>query len=427
VSPFDATSTVPVDDDDYKQAVRLHSPQPPIGDIADIIVVSNRAQRSKPLFNLNPVLISQLAQSATIPGHHIVRIVPSNKIDTSLVQSWISHCERNHSLCVNAEDHSGQSNDNDELLLIDVVHKKLVRSSISARFFALSYIWGKVNQFLTTESELAALQEVGSLKKHRDRIPAVIKDAIYFVDATSERYLWVDTLCIPQDSPDRHKNIARMDEIYNGAVCTLVAVDGKDASGALHGVRPHTRQITTLGLNRDLRIARKRSDLASVCSASLYELRAWTFQERVLSRRCLYFTKEQLLFQCQTAIWSEDRYEHFQQSFGLGESFHWTHAGPKLLQASIFETYTQSALQYAKRQMSYATDRLNAFQGMLGALTKRSDWGFVCGLPIPVFTAALVWVSTTPAPRRIPTDDKNYRLPSWSWMVSTFLRHLPTM
>jgi coenzyme F420-reducing hydrogenase beta subunit len=64
-----------------------------------------------------------------------------------------------------------------------------------------------------------------SLSEHWNQIPQVIRDAIEFVEKIGVKYLWVDTLCIVQDSESRHVEIGRMNEIYQKAVCTLVALD----------------------------------------------------------------------------------------------------------------------------------------------------------------------------------------------------------
>ena len=46
-----------------------------------------------------------------------------------------------------------------------------------------------------------------------------------------ERYLWVDALCLVQDDePEMQKATDRMDEIYQGAVFTIVAAIGKDVT-----------------------------------------------------------------------------------------------------------------------------------------------------------------------------------------------------
>ena len=219
-----------------------------------------------------------------------------------------------------------------------------------------------------TQATRAALEMDMSLSEHWNRIPQVIRDAIEFVEKIGEKYLWVDALCIVQDSESRHVEIGRMNEIYQKAVCTLVALDAKDASGSLYGFRWNSRLVTRFARYNDLLIAKKRPELAISFATSTYERRAWTFQERFLSTRCLYFTREQLYFHCQSELWSEDRYEHFEQHadlFGSYPSLKWP--SQSLLsrdRADQLRAYGPLVTHYTRRKLSFQSDRLDAFSGI---------------------------------------------------------------
>ena len=82
--------------------------------------------------------------------------------------------------------------------------------------------------------------------------------------------------------------------IYSNAALTLVAVGARDANSNLPGVRPFTRW---------LREKQKPNEF----NRTVYFSRAWTFQERHLSRRCLYFLDEQVYFQCWKELWCEEK------------------------------------------------------------------------------------------------------------------------
>ncbi len=58
----------------------------------------------------------------------------------------------------------------------------------------------------------------------------------------SERYLWVDALCIVQDDPgDKHQQIANMDAVYAHGLLTIVNAAGADANAGLPGIQPGSR------------------------------------------------------------------------------------------------------------------------------------------------------------------------------------------
>jgi hypothetical protein len=57
-------------------------------------------------------------------------------------------------------------------------------------------------------------------------------------------YLWVDALCIEQDSPE-------MNDIYASAYLTLVAAAGEDSWAGLPGVLPNSRKIHQTSITID--------------------------------------------------------------------------------------------------------------------------------------------------------------------------------
>jgi len=97
-----------------------------------------------------------------------------------------------------------------------------------------------------------------------------------------------------------------MNLIYASAVITIVAVAGKDANAGLPGI------------SRGLRRPRQIQELIRGCTfftvppsfvadrdQSVWNTRAWTFQESSLSKRYLYFSQNQAHFLCPSAGPSE--------------------------------------------------------------------------------------------------------------------------
>ena len=95
---------------------------------------------------------------------------------------------------------------------------------------------------MMTKSATDMFQPRG-LTPHIVKIPKTILDAIYFTEKISERYLWVDSLCIIQDDAEaKHHQIRRMDEIYSGATATIIAANGENANSRLPGLERGTRK-----------------------------------------------------------------------------------------------------------------------------------------------------------------------------------------
>ncbi|KAF2493668.1 HET-domain-containing protein, partial [Lophium mytilinum] len=187
-------------------------------------------------------------------------------------------------------------------MVIDVRRQCITRvdpTQVGLRYFALSYVWGRVSQLALTTNNIATLTEDQSLSRLSDALPQVIKDAMTVVYELGERYLWVDSLSITQDDATaKHDLITRMSEIYANAYLTICALAGVNASAGLPGVRPYTRVLDTIGNSAGFRVARRPPRLSKLIFRSHYNKRGWTFQERLLSRRCLFFANQQVYFQC---------------------------------------------------------------------------------------------------------------------------------
>lgn len=92
---------------------------------------------------------------------------------------------------------------------------------------ALSYCWGIQHPLKTIRANLEAHCEGISISK----LPQIFRDAIIVTRQFGYRYLWIDSLCIIQDSSeDWNKESAKMAEIYSRAALTISA----DASQSAH-------------------------------------------------------------------------------------------------------------------------------------------------------------------------------------------------
>lgn len=216
-------------------------------------------------------------------------------IDMHLISGWLKTCETTHGDKCESEKHKGLQTTTKPLILIDAAHRRLVKGDTSYRYIALSYVWGKVSTFQTVTANFAELQKNGALIRLGNKLPRTIRDSIDVVAGLGESYLWVDALCIVQDGPSKATEISRMDEVYGEAVLTIVACAGVDANaelpGLISGSRPSRQNCEIID---GMRLVNKLPELSGLLQASRWESRGWTFQERILSRRSLYFTDSQV-------------------------------------------------------------------------------------------------------------------------------------
>lgn len=356
----------------------------------------------------------------------------ADTINYNHVNLWIQYCEQHHGAKCNRRELDSLCTNEVDIILIDVRRKCLVRSTTASRYFALSYVWGSVSQLQATTSNFESLTVHQALQRHRRAIPRVIKDAMEAVYSLRETYLWVDSLCILQDDASvKHHQIAHMAAIYSGAILTIAAIAARDTNSSLPGVVSGTRwprswKSDQCHFNRPL-----RPDLVlKAIGRSLYVSRGWTFQERHLSRRSLYFLDEQIYFQCRTELWCEEppletgilsRLTLNSNDLDLGLSLlarapGWVENIRKKEWDRAFAFYVEIIHEYSWKRLSYSYDVMNAFSGILSALEEYSGWSFPHGLPEALFDYALMWVPADVVERRPPAPSgPNRHFPSWSW------------
>ncbi|KAH6716305.1 heterokaryon incompatibility protein-domain-containing protein [Leptodontidium sp. MPI-SDFR-AT-0119] len=332
-------------------------------------------------------------------------------INCSLIKSWLRHCQHKHGDECNVSGFAlARYRYPIELTLVDTKKRRIIEGESDWTYIALSYVWGGVKMPTMTTESFDSLRKDGSLSPDRHDIPSVLKDAMELVSRIGERYLWIDALCIQQDSPEKHKDLARMDVIYSHALFTIVAVDGTNANASLPGLWPRSRlPLKPVVHTASHVLISEPPSLDEVLKSSKYETRGWTLQERVLSRRCLYISEQGMYFQCNTSTWSETTglkgrtrersyltkfntirlHGHvLAQTLGVGPS---TRATLCLWSQALLVYYELVEL-YSSRSLSYPDDVVNAFAGFSSVFAESCGGSFVAGLPTAALASSLLWM-----------------------------------
>jgi Heterokaryon incompatibility protein (HET) len=333
-----------------------------------------------------------------------------------LIKDWIKKCEDYHQDDISAL--APRYKHPVEIILIDVADQNLVRASSSWRFLTISYVWGKTALETTTTANRRAREQQGALSKVN--LPQLILDAMLLVSQLGERYLWVDCLCIEQDNPSqKHSQVSQMDVIYSQSLLTLVALSSENARSFLPGTRAGTRSFfKAKEYVFDRYIYAIYPRLLEFSEAAVYESRGWTFQERLLSRRCLFLTECDMYYTCHSCLWRETGansatgeekiFENkFRNIFAQLDSFR---QEGKHGWVAPFRLYASLVHEYSTRELSYDTDVINAFSGISSVLGYFLNSSSVSGLIECVLDACLLWV-----PGNSNTHDRNSKFPSWSW------------
>ncbi len=405
-----------------------------------------------------PVAIIRQSTKASVgPG----AFYKAGTVNASTLASWLHHCEAHHDQCrAQLPDLTSLL---PRLLVIDVANMCLAEVPMP-RYFALSYVWGPTKVFMTLESNFASLCEPGALERLGDQLPLLIRDAILLVQKLGERYLWVDSLCIIQDDAVSKQNlIGKMDLIYTNAVCTIMAHGSADASCPIPGVRPGTRQpirlLTTTETENEpgnVLVQLMSSPPHYATCPLVYDTRGWTYQEQLLSRRRLILGADQAFFSCCSgagelsedplacpgtastlgessavrllnrrgecvsvlfnlnpdAVGTTDLWRSRNAILGLGRPADCT-AQNQSEASELIYTYTSAATHYSSRQLSFASDIMDAFAGIMASIERshglRSQ-SSIYGLLERYLHYNLHWTAKRPLQR--PGS-----WPSWSWVA----------
>ena len=340
-------------------------------------------------------------------------------IDFERVLQWIKSCDTTHAECHCNISASGASFSNQNMYLISVSRKCLVKANGGERYVALSYVWGAgFSQFRTTKANLTFLESEGSLceGRTRDRLPGTIQRAMHFTSLLDVDFLWVDCLCIVQDDPIlAASQINSMGSIYSNSYLTLCAADGVDAGSGLLGIRqcspPRNVQQDILAFADGPMSSKWVKDMDN--KASVYDTRGWTFQEKVLSRRTLSFTGNGLEWRCREVYAQEQNLEVTR----LWSTFLSAHIARADTLWPCLMKWDNLVSSYLRCKLTYEEDILRAFAGIHELLSSSMLGGFFFGLPQQFFDAALLWVPEKNLTRRedVKSEIVKTALPSWSW------------
>ena len=259
-------------------------------------------------------------------------------------------------------------------------------------YVALSYVWGRNTPYCTLLSNILQHCEPGGLEIFRNRLPKVIQDAILLVQRLGYRYLWIDSLCMLQDSPRSWRlNSQNMDLIFGNAALTICAADGNDSSTGLNALDVSSRVVRQpQAVCAGVHLMVSRPPETSI-KTSTWNTRAWTLQERLLSRRCLIFVNSRVYFQCRATTMSEDI---FVDHKGTGWSLDLIEAPSKmfdLLEHRAIWVYIQCVSLYTSRALTESEDVLAAFNGILNRIESIVQAPCIIGLPTSHFDFALLW------------------------------------
>lgn len=336
-------------------------------------------------------------------------------------------------------------------LQLRLIHKRDMEEHDTSRYVALSYRWGGDQPWqLTQERDESYRTEIPW-----DTLPRTIQDAAITVQSLGFYYLWVDSMCIIQNSEvDKAVEINQMTKVYAHATLTIMDKRGERVTdGFLH---PRTLPSGTSSMK--LRTEPGQTQDVTLTFEDAWEkgdnlilnTRGWIMQEYILSRRLLIFGTWLTEWRCRresrvhTDGWMINNHDRTREGdpfayYGGGwtkkESFeseeaesvyksHFVHVAMFIsvnpgywsgqMTEHMVDRYWDSLVEsYSARSVTNAEDRIFAISGVAERFADIIPGRYIAGNWERMMPKTLFWRSHTLSKSDRPTE---YQGPSWSWI-----------
>ncbi|GME51117.1 uncharacterized protein PC9H_000022 [Neofusicoccum parvum] len=324
-----------------------------------------------------------------------------------MVRDWLSTCVSSHPNCSSQSANSGWLPSR----LVDVgcgsapsAPRLCLRDEIppASPYLTLSHCWG---------ASLTSKLTLSTLAQFRRAIPAsalprTYADAIAVARFLGVRHLWIDSLCIVQDSArDWAAECSTMGRVYAGALCSPLVLET-------------TTTTTTKTLRRarwSVGAAAGADELVPQANAPLHA-RGWVLQERFLAARVVHFGRDRVFWECARGAAAEGE-PAVRPSRRLLFLPRWDAARGEAV-GLAFDAFLYWDLlvdAYAETALTMKKDKLPAFSGIAKAMAPHL--GFGAGSGVAYLAGLWSWRLAGQLLWSVPGGGTRVRgrAPSWSW------------
>ncbi|KAF7515010.1 hypothetical protein G7054_g14820 [Neopestalotiopsis clavispora] len=347
---------------------------------------------------------------------------------------WYQNCLKNHETC-NLKVGNRDFRPSRLLDLHDSSGIKLVETKtteVKDPYVTLSHCWGGKVPLRLLEGNIHILKKEIPI----DQLSKTFVHAIEVAQRLKFRYLWIDSLCIIQDSiPDWADESKSMAEVYSNASLNISATASLNGNGGLFTSSPTyciadvPRARRGLVSTQFVTKATHENRFDDINLAPLSR-RAWVLQERLLSPRVLHFARNQMFWECEGILSSQrcpdklctywvsvlTKKHNNTRRFQCSNSSAYTYGTE-----GANETYKLWELcveQYSAAAITKPSDKLIAISSLAKIVGQVLKDTYVAGLWRQNMPRCLMWAREqraqsweNPAVERL--DEK--RAPTWSW------------
>jgi hypothetical protein len=283
-----------------------------------------------------------------------------------LARDWLDSCCQTHVKCLN----SGPGYRPTRLIeIVDELYVRLIfprnLSVESIDYIAFSHCWGKVEAIKLLEKNVDRFRLGISIHD----LPNSYQEAIQLSLRMGFKHIWIDSLCIIQDSLlDWMQEAKDMKRVYEHAIFNLCSATASDSSGTSFVAR-HTHLLKPQRVRLHGEVFQLLCDglLQDDITYCTLRSRAWVYQEWYLSKRSLVLGSHQLWWHCREKLACEiwpigtpqaNRGRWWRETQPLKES------APSE-DSDDMDAWNQRVLAYMRTKLTRETDRVVAFSGVV--------------------------------------------------------------
>ncbi|KAH6622270.1 heterokaryon incompatibility protein-domain-containing protein [Boeremia exigua] len=360
-------------------------------------------------------------------------------VDFEQARMWTQDCLNNHAACPKPSVETPLPTRVIEVCAPnEPIELRLLEShGMKGSYIALSHCWGGQVPLTTTTATL----EDRTRSIPFERLPKTFQEAVIVVRRLGVRYLWIDSLCILQDCRvDWEKESAVMGNIYASGFVTIAARGSVNSEGGLFIPRevepPPCRlpyECTQHSISGSMYIRSPVFQHERLRDAPL-DTRAWTFQERLLSPRIIYFGRHQLYWECAESTIRQDgrapdvATDDLRSGRGFKQDLDINSPLPYTTSTVFLRDYQESSSvrrferrvrllrwytiveEYSLRNLTYQSDKLPALSGIAKMFEKRTGYTYLAGLWKEDLIVGIAWYASQSS-----TEVISDTLPSWTW------------
>ena len=308
---------------------------------------------------------------------------------------------------------------------------KLVSGSGKHESYAtLSHCWGKTEPLTTKLATLGTRQSCIA----DSELPKSFMDAVTTCRKLDIKYLWIDSLCIIQDSKkDWQAESATMGDVYGDSTITIAAASALDSSEGCFfqrnalSIRPCYARVFSVWcmVERHPNLLDEIYGDLRLMSSFVLDKRAWVLQEQILACRTVSFLNDGVYWNCASLSASEQhpiglpgipqgKMDFRSQLQGI---IYGTGLFTGLRKAVAYGFWYRCVMDFSRRELTHINDQLPAIHGVARKMAESVRDEYTAGIWKSDIHIGLLWMLNYHARNkpRVAQMNQAYRAPSWSW------------